>query len=93
MQSGTSTTRHVVFDGANETISFSDFVSRLEGLPDPADLTTSSVSKNIEYAIPAHLYGEALRYYENLDQDCQEDWTRLRDAMASRFPGAMRSGG
>ncbi|KIO18315.1 glycoside hydrolase family 88 protein [Tulasnella calospora MUT 4182] len=91
----TSATQHVVFDGANESLSFLDFVQRLEQTPDLVELdsTTSSVSKDIEYVIPTHLYGEALRYYESLDRDCQEDWTRLLDVMAGRFPGAMRSGG
>lgn len=89
----TSTIKHVVFDGTTELLSFQDFVQQLERSPDWVDPTTSSMSKDIEHVIPGHLYGEALRYYESLDQDCQEDWPRLRDAMARRFPGGVRSGG
>ncbi|KAG8916141.1 hypothetical protein FRC01_003334 [Tulasnella sp. 417] len=93
MLPSTSTTHHVVFDGATESSSFLDFVRRLERSPDLVQLTSSEAAKNIEHVVPAYLYGEALRHYESLDQDCQDDWARLQDAMAGRFPGAVRSGG
>ncbi|KAG9048555.1 hypothetical protein FS837_012624 [Tulasnella sp. UAMH 9824] len=40
----------------------------------------------INYIVPSHLYGDALRYYETLDLDCQHDWDQLQDVMARRFP-------
>ncbi|KIO30515.1 hypothetical protein M407DRAFT_242168 [Tulasnella calospora MUT 4182] len=30
--------------------------------------------------------GEALRWYEGLDDDVQDDWKQLRTAMLERFP-------
>ncbi|KAG8909408.1 hypothetical protein FRC00_010203 [Tulasnella sp. 408] len=93
MLPGPSTRRHVIFDGTDKSVSFQDFVRRLENSPDWIDVTAFSVSKDIVHVVPTHLYGEALRYYETLDSDCQQDWSQLRDIMARRFPGAMRSGG
>ncbi|KIO18316.1 hypothetical protein M407DRAFT_32024 [Tulasnella calospora MUT 4182] len=93
MLSGPSTRRHVIFDGTDRSISFLDFIRRLESSPDWIDMTAFSVSKDMEQVVPTHLYGEALRYYEALDPDCQQHWSQLRDVMARRFPGAIRSGG
>ncbi|KAG8921736.1 hypothetical protein FRC00_008290, partial [Tulasnella sp. 408] len=30
--------------------------------------------------------GEALRWYEGLDEDVQDDWKQLRAALLERFP-------
>ncbi|KAG8987623.1 hypothetical protein FRB90_003245 [Tulasnella sp. 427] len=35
----------------------------------------------------------ALRFYESLDADCQQDWERLQSAMAEKFPRGLRDGG
>lgn len=43
--------------------------------------------------VSSRLYGDALRYYESLDLECQQDFEQLRDALSRRFPGAIRSGG
>ncbi|KAG8902318.1 hypothetical protein FRC01_009619, partial [Tulasnella sp. 417] len=93
MLPGPSTSQHVIFDGSDMSISFLDFVQRLENSPDWIDITAFSVSKDIEHVVPTHLYGEALRYYESLDPACQLDWSQLRHLMARRFPGKIRSGG
>ncbi|KAG8944692.1 hypothetical protein FRC04_001591, partial [Tulasnella sp. 424] len=93
MLPSTSIRQQVIFDGTNKSYSFSDFVRQLENSPDWINPTTSSLSKGIEHIIPTHLYGEALRFYETLDLDCQQDWCQLWGVMARRFPRTIRNGG
>ncbi|KAG9048549.1 hypothetical protein FS837_012618 [Tulasnella sp. UAMH 9824] len=47
----------------------------------------------MEHLIPSRLYGEALRYYESLDPECQQDYEQVRDALTQRFPGTIRNDG
>ncbi|KAG8944693.1 hypothetical protein FRC04_001592 [Tulasnella sp. 424] len=91
MLPGDSTREYVIFDGIDKSISFMDFVRQLESFPYCTD--AFSVSQNMENVVPTYLYGEALRFYETLDPDCQEDWAQLRSKMVRRFPGIIRSGG
>ncbi|KIO18317.1 hypothetical protein M407DRAFT_32025 [Tulasnella calospora MUT 4182] len=93
MLPSTSTSKHIIFDGTDNSISFLDFVQVLENSPHWVGITAFLVFWDMEHVVPTHLYGEALRYYETLDPDCQQDWSELRDAMARRFPGSIRSGG
>lgn len=80
----------IVFDGTNEGLSFDEFVQRFEKTrQEGRNLATLSTSSEIEDAVPSHLYGDALRYYETLDPDCQCDWSRLRSVMNRKFPGAL----
>ncbi|KAG8919505.1 hypothetical protein FRC01_001265 [Tulasnella sp. 417] len=83
----------IVFDGADSSVSFLDFVHGLENSRKWVGITALLVFWDLEHVVPTHLYGEALRYYETLDSGCQLDWAQLRDAMARRFPGAIGSGG
>ncbi|KAG8919506.1 hypothetical protein FRC01_001266 [Tulasnella sp. 417] len=89
-QTRTSISHPIVFDGTDDDISFEDFVRRLEefwGSINPSALPSPT---EIAYAIPSHLYGGALRYYESLDSECQHDWSQLRNVMARRFPGPLQ---
>lgn len=90
---GTSTSQCITFDGADSSVSFLDFVQQLENSPEWAGVNSLLLSWDIEHVVPTHLYGEALRHYEILDTDCQQNWPQLKDAMARRFPGGIRSGG
>ncbi|KAG9019785.1 hypothetical protein FRB90_007928 [Tulasnella sp. 427] len=76
----------MTFDGSDASVAFLDLVRSTK---------ISSRANNHDWAdlIPTLLYGEALRDYETLPPDCQEDWVQLRDAMIHRFPGPLRSGG
>ncbi|KAG8939904.1 hypothetical protein FRC04_005814 [Tulasnella sp. 424] len=83
-----------IFDGKDGSISFLDFAQELR---DHSDWNwtgdPSATSPRMEDLLPAHLYGPALRYYEGLHPVLTEDWDRIRDIMAFRFPGPLRSGG
>lgn len=76
----------MIFDGSDASVAFLDLARNIK---------ISSRAKNSDWAdlIPTLLYGDALRYYESLPSDCQDDWLQLRDAMVRRFPGPVLSGG
>ncbi|KAG8916143.1 hypothetical protein FRC01_003329 [Tulasnella sp. 417] len=82
-----------IFDGVNEPISFDTFVHQLASSENWIDTTGSSFLDLADQIVPSFLCGAALRYYETLDRGCQCEWPLLRDAMAGRFPGGIRSGG
>ncbi|KAG8916144.1 hypothetical protein FRC01_003330 [Tulasnella sp. 417] len=85
-QTRPSISHPIVFDGTDDDLSFEDFVRRLEdfwGSINPSALPSPT---EIALAVPSHLYGGALRYYETLDPECQHDWSQLRNVMARKFP-------
>lgn len=83
----------VIFDGSDQRFSFTDFLRRVAWSSDWIALLASVGNRDMEYLIPSRLYGDALRYYENLDLECQQDFEQLQDALRRRFPGVVRSGG
>lgn len=83
----------LIFDGSDQSFSFTDFLRRVAWSPDWIALITSIGHNNMEDLVPSRLYGEALRYYESLDVECQQDSKQLLDALVRRFPGTIRSGG
>ncbi|KAG9030695.1 hypothetical protein FS837_003210 [Tulasnella sp. UAMH 9824] len=83
----------VIFDGSDQRFSFTDFLRRVAWSSDWIALVASVGNKEMEHLIPSRLYGDALRYYESLDLECQQDFERLQDALHRRFPGVIRSGG
>ncbi|KAG8916145.1 hypothetical protein FRC01_003331 [Tulasnella sp. 417] len=84
-----SISQPIIFDGTDENLSFDDFVRQLQQSSDQIDLTSLSVPNDIHDIVIGRLYGDALRYYETLDPDCQNDWSLSRNAMARRFPGGL----
>lgn len=82
-----------IFDGSDQRFSFTDFLSRVAWSSDWIALVASIGSRDMEYLIPSRLYGDALRYYESLDLECQQDFEQLHDALRRRFPGVIRNGG
>ncbi|KAG8896488.1 hypothetical protein FRC00_005876, partial [Tulasnella sp. 408] len=82
----------IIFDGADENVSFDEFVRQFEDSPDWSDFGALAGYGELEYTVPSHLYGDALRYYETLDPDCQYDWSQLLQAMTRRFPGPLKKG-
>ncbi|KAG8892719.1 hypothetical protein FRC00_011658 [Tulasnella sp. 408] len=88
-----STREQVIFDGTNEQLSFDTFIHQLASSENWIDTTGFAFTEHAEDIVPSFLFGAALRYYETLDSDCQHEWSLLRDAMAGRFPGGIRSGG
>ncbi|KIO18314.1 hypothetical protein M407DRAFT_32022 [Tulasnella calospora MUT 4182] len=83
----------IIFDGSDLSFSFTDFLRRVAWSPDWIALVASVAHHDMESMVPSRLYGDALRYYESLDLECQQDFEQLRDALSRRFPGAIRSGG
>ncbi|KAG9048550.1 hypothetical protein FS837_012619 [Tulasnella sp. UAMH 9824] len=93
MAPSTSTRQQVIFDGTDELLSFDTFIHQLASSENWIDTTGFAFTEHAEHIVPSFLFGAALRYYETLDSDCQDEWSLLRDAMAGRFPGGIRSGG
>ncbi|KAG8924736.1 hypothetical protein FRC01_011103 [Tulasnella sp. 417] len=68
----------LIFDGSDPSVPFDKFLTRLlnelQGNHEPLDL------------VPAHLYGNALRFFESLDTLCQQNAEKLVAVMNGRFP-------
>lgn len=65
----TSIFQPIIFDGTDEDLPFDGFFQQLANSPGWINPTADQ----IRYIVPSHLYGDALRYYETLDPDCQHD--------------------
>ncbi|KAG8955167.1 hypothetical protein FRC04_009625 [Tulasnella sp. 424] len=80
MSSDSSSQSAVIFDGTDMSISFKAFLIQL--------LKESHGGREPTDVVPAHLYGEALRFFESLDILCQDNSSRLVSVMSRRFPGS-----
>ncbi|KAG9049976.1 hypothetical protein FS837_008326 [Tulasnella sp. UAMH 9824] len=73
----------LIFDGSNPSIPFDVFfvqlLNELKGDVAPAEV------------VPAHLYGDALRFFESLDIFCQENAANLIAVMNYRFQGGQKA--
>ncbi|KAG8963908.1 hypothetical protein FRC05_004359 [Tulasnella sp. 425] len=64
----------LIFDGSEPSLSFAEFIRSIDVVLDMAHERADDV-------LPTFLYGDALRFYETLDPECQHSWEKLRDAM------------
>ncbi|KAG8915711.1 hypothetical protein FRC00_001083 [Tulasnella sp. 408] len=55
-----------VFDGSDPSLSFADFIRSI-------DVTLDMAHERADDVLPTFLYGDALRFYETLDQECHHD--------------------
>lgn len=74
----------LIFDGSDPSLSFAEFIRSIDVVLDMAHERADDV-------LPTFLYGDALRFYETLDPECQHNWEKLRDAMCGRFPGEVKA--
>ncbi|KAG8913184.1 hypothetical protein FRC01_004687, partial [Tulasnella sp. 417] len=63
-----------IFDGSDPSLSFFDFIRSI-------DVTLDMAHERADDVLPTFLYGDALRFYETLDPECQHDWHKLMSAM------------